>query len=186
MITREQALELLTDNTPDTHLMNHALETEAVLRGLALELDEDPDLWGLTGLLHDLDYAKTQDSPERHGLVAADELQGMLPGQALQAIRAHNGERNNTPPQSRLDFALRCGESVTGLVSASALVRPQGMQGMKAKSLKKKMKDKSFAAKVNRENIRECEHLGLDLTRFLDIAVSSMTPIAEQVGLSRE
>ena len=186
MINREQAMELLQQNTPDEHLIHHALETEAVLRELARELDEDPDLWGLIGLLHDLDYAKTQDTPERHGLVASDMLQGKLPDQALQAIRAHNGERNNTPPQDRLDFALRCGESVTGLVSASALVRPQGMQGMKAKSLKKKMKDKSFAAKVNRENIRECERLGLDLSRFLDIAVSSITPIAKQVGLSKE
>jgi len=185
MIDREQALKMLDAAGFDETLRNHALETEAVLRGLAARLGEDEDVWGLTGLLHDLDYRETKEDPERHGLLAADRLSQELPEEGLQAIRAHNGEMNGSAAESRLDFALRCGETVTGLVSANALVRPEGMTGMKPKSLKKKMKDKSFAANVSRERLRDCEQIGLELGEFLQIAIDSIEAIADQVGLAK-
>ena len=183
MLTRDEALELLKNSNPDENLMAHALETEAVMRNLAIEKGNDPELWGLTGLLHDLDFPQTKDSPQEHGLISARELEGKLPQEALHAIRAHNEEMNGTKPESDLDFALRCGETVTGLISANALVRPQRMQGMKPKSLKKKMKDKSFAANVNRERLQECQKLDMDMDRFLTIAINSISEIAGQVGL---
>jgi uncharacterized protein len=99
----------------------------------------------------------------------------------LQAIRAHNGERNGTPPLTVLDFGLRCGETVTGLVTANALVRPEGFAGMKPKSLKKKMKEKSFAATVSRENILECERIGLTLDEFFSLAIDALAPLAARV-----
>lgn len=185
MITRDKALTMLQEYTPEEHLIHHALETEAVMRGLAQRLGRDPDTWGMAGLLHDIDYAATHDTPERHGIEGAKSLEGQLPLEALHAIKAHNGERNGTTPESDFDFALRCGESVTGLISANALVRPQGMEGMKPKSLKKKMKDKSFAAKVNRDIIRECDCIGLELGEFFAIAIAAITPIAGQVGLDK-
>lgn len=183
MLARDEALNILKNSNPDENLLAHALETEAVMRSLAAESNNDPDLWGLTGLLHDLDFPQTKDTPREHGLISAQKLEGKLPEEALQAIRAHNEEMNGTKPESDLDYALRCGETVTGLVSANALVRPQKMQGMKPKSLKKKMKDKSFAANVNRERLNECQKLHMDLDRFLALAISSISAIADQVGL---
>ncbi|MFO8032012.1 MAG: HDIG domain-containing protein [Desulfohalobiaceae bacterium] len=174
-MTRDQAFQLLQEHCPEAQLLQHSLQTEAVMDHLARYLEQDRELWSMTGLLHDLDYAQTKDEPEKHGLLAAEMLQDRLPQQALQAIKAHNSEMNGTQPESLLDSALRCGESVTGLIWANALVRPQGMQGMKPGSLKKKMKDKSFAANVSRERIRECEQLGLELGEFLQISIQAMT-----------
>lgn len=183
MISREQAWELLLAQGQEQHMIHHALETEAVMRTLARKLGEDEELWGIAGLLHDLDYHETKEIPEQHAVRSASMLAAQLPETALQAIRAHNGERNGVMPSTRFDHALRCAETVTGLVSAAALVRPTKLDGLGAKSLKKKMKDKAFAAAVSRENIRECEKLGLGLDEFLNDAVASITPLAEQVGL---
>lgn len=181
MIDRLQALALVQSRSPE-HLIIHALETEAVMRHLADHLGQDPELWGLTGLLHDLDYQETKDSPETHGLVAAQILADQLPEEAIAAIKRHN-EINGHEPETIFDYALRCAETVTGLVHTAALVRPQKMQGMKPKGLKKKMKDKSFAASVCRATIQECEKIGLDLDKFLTLAIAAITTIAAEVGL---
>lgn len=184
MITRDDALALLKAKNDETNLIHHALESEAVMRGLARRLDRDEELWGVTGLLHDLDYAATRDNHARHGLDTVDMLQGKLPQEALDAIRRHASELNGAEgPQTELDHALRCGETVTGMVHAGALVRPTRIDGMQPKSLKKKMKDKAFAASVNRECIRECERIGLELGEFLQVAIDAITDIAPQVGL---
>jgi hypothetical protein len=185
MITRDKALELLTAHIPEKNLINHSLESEAVLRVLAREKGRDEELWGLVGLLHDLDYSEVGDTPERHGLVGAKMLEGKLPEEALHAIRAHN-DMTGVQPGSDLDFALRCGETVTGLIHTAALVRPTRMEGMEAKSLKKKMKDKAFAASVNRDTIRECDKIGMELGAFLTLAIGAVTQIADQVGLTVE
>ena len=185
MIDRDTALELLRENAPEPHLVQHALASEAVLRALARRFDEDEELWGLTGLLHDWDYPRTAADPARHGLDAAERLVGMLPDEALQAIRAYNAECNGSAVSGRFDVALRCGETVTGLISAAALVRPTGMEGMQASSLKKKMKDKACAASVNRAVIRQCTDMGLELDEFLTLAIEAMTPVADKLGLRR-
>ncbi len=182
-ITRQEALELVKAHTTEAFLVQHALASEAVLCALAEHFQEDTNIWGLTGLLHDVDYARTAATPEKHGLESCELLQGKLPEEALQAIRAHNGEHNGTKPESRLDYALRCGETITGLVVTAALVRPTGMSGMEAKSLKKKMKDKAFAASVCRENIKECEKIGLDLDSFLKLAIHAMEQKAAELNL---
>jgi len=184
MLTRDEAYALLTQHLTEAQLVAHSLESEAVLRGLARSLGQDEALWGLTGLLHDLDYGVTKDNPARHGLDGADMLEGKLPLEALDAIRAHNFEHTGFAPSSPLDFALRCGETVTGLIHTNALVRPAGMAGMDAKSLKKKMKDKAFAASVNRETIGECQKLGLEQAEFFTIAIAAVASVAEQVGLA--
>ena len=184
MITREQALALLQQAQTPENLMQHALASEAVMRALAKRLDEDVELWGITGLLHDLDYPATAQEPAKHGIETARQLEGQLAEAALNAIRAHNAECTGHAPATKFDYALRCGETVTGLVSAAALVRPTRMEGMQAKSLKKKMKDKAFAASVNRDNIRECAQLGLELDEFLNLAIEAMTGIAPEIGLA--
>lgn len=185
MIDRDAALILLRELSPEPHLVQHALASEAVMRALARHFGEDEELWGLTGLLHDWDYPRTASNPARHGLDAAERLAGELPDEALQAIRAHNAECNGCTVHGRFDVALRCGETVTGLISAAALVRPTGMEGMQAPSLKKKMKDKAFAASVNREIIRQCADMDLELDQFLTLAIEAMTPVAAELGLAR-
>jgi len=185
MITRDEALALFQAQNPDPSLVSHCLASEAVMRGLAAHFGEDQELWGLAGLLHDVDFPHTKEDPSRHGLMAMELLGQGLPEEALHAIRAHNEEGTAVPAESRLDYALRCAESVTGLVAANALVRPDGIAGMKPKSLKKKMKEKAFAANVDRERIRDCEKIGLELGAFFEIAVASMTPIAAELGLEK-
>ena len=187
MLSRDEAFALLKSKNTESNLINHALESEAVMRGLAKRLGKDEELWGITGLLHDLDYATTKEDTARHGLDTAELLEGKLPGEALDAIRRHACEMNGAEgPDTEFDYALRCGETVTGLVHAGALVRPTKIEGMKPKSLKKKMKDKAFAASVNRDCIRECDKIGLELGEFLQIAIGSVTDIAPDVGLAPE
>ncbi len=184
MLARDEAYALLTQHLTEAQLVTHSLESEAVLSALARRLGQDEALWGLTGLLHDLDYSATKDEPARHGLASAEMLAGKLPEEAIQAIRAHNGEHTGVAPSTQLDFALRCGETVTGLIHTNALVRPARMEGMEAKSLKKKMKDKAFAASVNREIIGECQKLGIEQGEFFTIAIEAITGIAGKVGLA--
>ena len=176
MVTRNEALAILQEYNPEPHMLQHAEASEAVMRALAGHFGEDEELWGMAGLLHDVDYPETKNTPEQHGTRAMQILAGRLLQEFLAAIQAHNSECTGVEPQSRLDFALRAGETVTGLISAAALMRPTGMEGMEVKSIKKKMKDKAFAASVNRDRIRECEKAGLPLDDFLRIAITAMTP----------
>ena len=185
MIQRQAALDLLAENNTPPSLLQHALASEAIMRALAVRFGENEDLWGLTGLLHDLDYPTTAENPARHGLDTAEMLAGKLPEEALTAIRAHNAEMNGaSAPAGRFDYALRCGETVTGIISAAALMRPTGMEGMEVKSIKKKMKDKAFAANVRRANILECEKAGLSLDEFLTIAIAAIAGVAAETGLA--
>lgn len=174
MISRDEALTLLDGHGVQGGLLQHSLASEAVMRALAAHFGEDADLWGLTGLLHDVDYPATEQMPERHGRDGAALLAGKLPEEACAAIEAHNGEYTGRQPQSRFDYALRCGETVTGIISAAALLRPTGYDGMEARSIKKKMKDKAFAASVNRDTIKECSQIGLELDAFLTLAIGAM------------
>ncbi|HAS87992.1 MAG TPA: HD family phosphohydrolase [Desulfovibrio sp.] len=183
MISRDEALELLKANVKEENLIQHSLESEAVLGALAEKLGKDVELWAMTGLLHDLDYSETAETPEKHGLIAAEMLDGKLPEEAIQAIRAHNGGMTGVAPESDFDFALRCGETVTGLIHANALMRPEKMNGMKPKSLKKKMKAKAFAASVDREIIKECDKIGLELGDFFALSIEAVTKVAPEVGL---
>ncbi len=176
MLDREAALALINEYKPEPHMMQHALASESVMRALAGHFGEDPESWGLAGLLHDLDYPLTREQPEKHGVMAGEMLRGRLPDEIVDAVMAHSSEYSGIMPKTRMDTALRAAETVTGLVSAAALVRPEGMTGMKVSSLKKKMKDKAFAAAVSRERIRECESIGLPLDEFLALAITAMTP----------
>ena len=176
MLDRNAALDLIAGFSPEPHMVQHALASESVMRALAGHFGEDADLWGITGLLHDVDYPLTKETPEQHGIKAMEVLAGKLPDAAIAAIAAHSSEYTGIEPKTRMDTALRAAETITGLISAAALMRPTGMEGMQAKSLKKKMKDKAFAASVSRERIKECETIALPLDDFLELAIKAMTP----------
>lgn len=185
MIDRDAALELVKAQNPNPGLLAHGRQTEVVMRALAERLGQDPELWGITGLLHDLDYPHTAETPERHGLALRETVpQDALPGDAWHAIAAHNDEYTGVAPESVFDYALRAAETVTGLISAAALVRPTRMEGMAPKSIKKKMKDKAFAANVRRANILECDKAGLPLDEFLALAIAAIASVADETGLS--
>ena len=185
MISRDDALALLKEHLKEETHIFHSLESEAVMRALARRLSEDEEAWGLAGLLHDVDFGQTGDAPERHGLVARDILEPHdVPEEVVDAIMAHNGDNNGTPIHKPFHHALRCAETITGLVSAAALVQPdKKLASVKPKSVRKKYKDKAFARKVNRETIRECEELGLELPEFIELAVRAMQEIGPRVGL---
>ena len=186
MLARAEALALVKAQNPENHLVQHALASEAVLRALAVRLGHDADLWGMAGLVHDIDYPLTADNMREHGYIGADMLAGKLPDEIIKAVRAHNPKPDDagSQPAAPLDFALRCGETVTGLISAAALVRPTGLEGLQASSLKKKMKDKAFAANVRRANILECDKAGLPLDEFLTLAIAAIAGVAAETGLA--
>lgn len=181
MIERQEALEQVRHHIEKENLVKHVLAVEAVMFALARHLGEDENLWRLTGLLHDLDLAQTEETPERHGFVAAEMLEARLPPESLQAIRTHPG---HFPPQSRLDWALFCADPVTGLIIAAALMHPsRSISELPLKSLKKRFKDKRFAAGANREAIQACEKLGMELTEFLDLSLTAMKGISGELGM---
>jgi putative nucleotidyltransferase with HDIG domain len=182
---RQQALALLHNHLNSGNLRKHCLATEAIMRALAERLDEPADLWGIVGLLHDLDYEQTSDQPSEHGLRTADVLAATdLPPEAITAIKAHNAEALGVERKSTLDFALTCAESITGLVIATALVYPdKRLASVKPKSILKRMKKKDFARRVNRDQIRLCEKIGLSLADFAELSLRAMQGISAELGL---
>jgi uncharacterized protein len=186
-ISRDEAWELVLEHNQEQVNLNHFLETEAVMRELAKRLQADPEEWGLIGLLHDLDWEETQTDSARHTLRTCEILSAKgFPEDVLYTIKAHNNEylKEDFSPKSKRDYALRCGETITGLIYAVALVRPsKKVADVKVKSIKKKFKDKSFAANCRREVISECEKLGLTLEEFMELSLAAFQPIAGEIGL---
>ncbi|MCD4828760.1 MAG: HDIG domain-containing protein [Candidatus Cloacimonetes bacterium] len=182
MLTREQATELLHSHMPQENLRAHSLAVAVVMQKLALRLEQDADLWYLTGLLHDIDYAYTVDDPSRHALHAMELLAGAdLPEEALHAIRAHNDHESR---ESLLDRALWAVDPLTGLITASALMRPDhSVSAIVLKSIRKKFKSKAFAAGANREQIASCEDLGVPLADFLMLSIEAMGEVERELGL---
>ena len=184
-ITREEALALLHDKIQTESLRKHSLASEAIMRRLAEHFGEDVDAWGIVGLLHDLDLESIDDDMTRHGETTASWLREKgFPEEALQAIRAHNGDILGVEPETRLDQALTAAESMTGLVSACALIYPsKKVADVKVKSLRKRMKEKRFAANVSRERIQVHEQLGLEFNDFAALSLEGMVRIADELGL---
>ena len=184
MISREEALTLVEGKISNINLRRHMLATEAVMRALAGRLGKDQQLWGLTGLLHDIDLEEIDHDPKRHAATAAQWLAGKLPDEALAAVRAHNAEQLGIERSGELEHALAAAETLTGLVVATTLVLPsKKIADLKAKSVRKRMKEPRFAAGVNRDIIRESEKLGLELSEFIEIGVEAMRSIAAEIGL---
>lgn len=185
MIDRERALELLRSRISADWLIKHCLAAEAILRRLARRLGRDEELWGLTALLHDLDFELTKEEPSRHTLTTVEWLRAEgFPEEALAAIQAHNAENLGLQRVTEFDYALSAGESITGLIVAAALVRPdKKLEGVEARSVIKRMKEKSFARAVSREQIRECEKLGLPLEEFVELSLEAMKGISGPLGL---
>lgn len=181
MIKREEALALVKENVDNDNLIKHMLAVEAVMRRLARHFSEDEDLWGITGLLHDLDYSSTVNDFQRHGHLTCEMLRDQLPPEALHAILAHPA---HVPAESKFDWSLYCADPVTGLITAAALMHPShSLQQLPVKSVKKRFKDKRFAAGADRDQISSCGKIGIELDDFLALALGAMTGIADELGL---
>ena len=155
------------------------------MRAVAQRLGKDVELWGLTGLLHDIDLEITREDQSKHALVGADLLEKEgFPQEALQAIRAHNGERLGIQRQTEFEHALAASETITGLIVATSLVQPEKkIANVKVKSVTKRMKEKRFAENVNRDIIRECELFGIPVEDFVALSITAMQGIAVDLGL---
>lgn len=184
-LSRELALARLHEYVKNEKTVVHSLASEAVMRALARELGEDEDRWGITGLLHDIDVEETLADPKVHGLKAGDLLEGLnLDDEMLDAIRMHNEEASGLQRSTTFQHALAAGETITGLIYATVLVYPdKKIASIKYKSVRKRMKEKAFAASVNRDHILECELIGIPLDGFIQISVDAMREISEAIGL---
>ena len=180
-----RAGELLEEHVTAGNLRKHCRATEAIMRDLALRFDADPDLWGAAGLLHDLDYDETMDDMGRHGEVTAEILRREgYPEEMVEAIRSHNAANLGIEMTEPFGVALAAAESATGLIAAMALILPsKKLADVKTKSVVKRMKEKSFARNVDREDIRRAGEIGLEVREFLDIGVQAMKDAAADLGL---
>lgn len=184
-MNRDEALSLLKKYVRSDKMLYHCYSSEAVMRALAKKLDRDVEKWGLAGLLHDIDSEITNADPKKHGLVAVDLLldEG-IDAEIVDAIKMHNEEATGKERTTEFQHALAAGETITGLIYATALVYPdKKIKDVKTKSVTKRMKQSAFAASVSRENIMECEKIGLSLNDFTEIALNAMKEIAEDIGV---
>lgn len=181
---REEALALLKKNLKNKNLFSHSLAVEAVMRRLAAHFREDVEKWGLAGLLHDIDYDRTRDDPDRHSMEGAGMLEEAgLPADLVYAVRVHN-DRHGLPRLSLMDRALFATDPMTGLIVAGALIRPEKkLAAVDVQFLVNRFNEKSFARGANRETIRACSELGLSLEEFLGLGLEAMQGIAGELGL---
>ena len=183
---RDDAVSLLHTHIKNERTLAHCLASEAVLRALAERFGEDPDRWGIAGLLHDLDVEITHGDMMNHAMVTAQLLKEQgLDEEVVEAIMLHNeGAMHGRSRSTRFQHALAAGETITGLITATALVYPdKKVAGVKPKSIIKRMKEKAFAASVNRDTILECEKAGLSLEEFATLSLDAMKKIGPDIGL---
>lgn len=182
--TREDALALLKEYNPDDSLVKHALAVEGVMRYIARKNGEDEEKWGIIGLVHDLDYYKY---PDEHCQKSKEILEeNSWPEDYIRAVISHGwGICSDAKPESLLEKTLFAIDELTGLVATTALVRPsKSVLDVEVSSVKKKWKDKRFAAGVNRDIIlKGAEMLGIDLNELIDDAINGMREVAEEIGL---
>jgi len=185
--TRDEALDLLREYTTDPGLIRHALAVESVMKYRARMTGNDENIWGIVGLVHDLDYEKY---PREHCAKTASILQERgWPVEIIRAVVSHGwGMFSDVEPLSDMEKFLYACDELTGLVAASALVRPsRSVLDMEVKSVKKKWKDKSFAAGVDRDVIEKgAIMLGLEINELINITISGMREAAEELGLKGE
>lgn len=189
--TREEALALVHEYTESPSLRRHMLSVEAAMRAYARKYGEDEDRWGVTGLLHDFDYerwpndAHAPDQEHPSTGVAILRERG-VDEDILEAIMAH-ADYTGVEATTSMARTLRAVDELTGFIVAVALVRPTRLEGMKTKSVRKKMKDKAFAAALNREEMFEhCETLGEEMGEHIAFVIQAMQNVAGDLGLDGE
>ena len=181
-VTRQEAYDLAKPRFKNKNLFKHVLAVEAVMIELADYFEKPRELWGLVGLLHDLDYEETVSAPERHTLVTEELLQPYaLAAEIIHAIKCHN---NLAEKNSLLDKALYAADPVTGLIVAATLMHPdKKLKAVDTEFILRRFKEKSFARGANRQQIQSCEEMGMSLEEFLQVALRAMQKIDQELGL---
>ncbi|HET7273176.1 MAG TPA: HD domain-containing protein, partial [Rubrobacter sp.] len=181
-MNREQSWELMCEWTESDSLRKHMLAVEAAMRAYARRFGEDEEKWGVTGLLHDMDYEK-HPTPDEHPMVGVEELERLgYPDDVLHAIKGH-ADYLDVPRDTLMSKTLYAVDELSGFIVACALMRPEGLENMKAKSVRKKMKQKSFAAAVNREDIVSgAEELGIDLNEHIEFVARALEERSDALG----
>ncbi len=189
-ITRQQAIELLKSYDQKESDMNHSLESEAIMKELAEKFGEDVEYWGMLGLLHDVDWALTRDNIKEHLTKTSEILKEKgFDQEFIDTINSHGygieqlPELANKKRTQKIEYALAAAETLTGIIYAYALMRGKKISDMQVKGLKKKFKDKAFAANCNREIIREIENTGLTLDEFFELSINALKKIKNEIGL---
>ena len=180
---RDEALALVRDKADKETTVRHLISVEGVMRALARHFGEDEETWALAGLFHDLDQDQTHEDADRHAYQAAEWLRDAgVEERIVNAVLAHAHEEYRT---DRMSLAVVHADAVAGLLVAAALVRPEKARGMKVSSVKKKLKEKSFAPGVNREEITEVEpSLGMPVDDFLRISIEGLQSVAAEIELA--
>jgi uncharacterized protein len=180
---RDEALALVRDKAEKETTVRHLISVEGVMRALARRFGEDEEMWGLTGIFHDLDQDQTHDDPERHAHQAAEWLrEAGVDERVVNGVLAHAHEKYRT---DRMSQAVVHADAVAGLLVAAALVRPEKANGMKVSSVKKKLKEKAFAPGVNREEIIQVEEkLGIPVEEFLGVGIEGLQSVAPEIELA--
>ena len=182
---RLQALEELDKHLKNKNLIRHSLAVEAVMRALAKHFDEDGEIWGMAGLLHDLDYEDTENDWTQHGVLTEQWLSEYdLSAETINIIKAHNADAIGITPETRAEKAIYAIDPLTGLITAAALMQPsRKIADLSPHSVLKKYKNKKFAAGASREHIATCENFGLPLEKFIEISLTAMQGICSELGL---
>lgn len=184
-MNRNDAYALMCEYTQNDSLRRHMLAVEAAMQAYARKFGEDENKWGIVGLLHDFDYERWPDPPNHPLKGAAILAEQGYPEDVIYAIKSHADYLDDCPRVSRMDKTLYACDELTGFITAVALMRPEGIRGMRAKSVKKKMKQKSFAANVNRDDIvRGAEDLGVELDEHIQFVIDAMEKEADGLGLA--
>jgi putative nucleotidyltransferase with HDIG domain len=183
-VSREDAWELVTEWIDSDSLRKHLLGVEAAMRAYARKWDEDEELYAVTGLVHDLDYERYPDLETGHPRVAIKELtERGYPKDVIDAVAGH-ADFMGVPRESRMAKTLYAVDELSGFVAACALVRPTGLEGMKPKSVKKKLKQPSFAAAVNRDEVqRGIDELGVDQDEHIALIIEALAERSDELGL---
>jgi putative nucleotidyltransferase with HDIG domain len=183
-VSRDQAWQLFCEWTESDSLRKHVLGVEAAMRAYAREYGEDEELWAVTGIVHDLDYERYPDLETGHPRMALEELRRLgYPEEVVDAVAGH-AEFLGVPRETRMAKALYAVDELSGFIAACALVRPTGIHGMTPKSVKKKLKQPSFAAAVNRDEVRVgAEDLGVDFDDHLARVIAAMEENSAELGL---
>jgi putative nucleotidyltransferase with HDIG domain len=180
---RDTALGLVRRYADKDTTVRHLVSVEGVMRALADHFGEDESRWGLAGMFHDLDQDQTHEVPERHGYQSVEWLraEGFDDEQVLNAVLAHSEEKYQTDLMSK---AIVHADGISGLLVACALVRPDKATGMKVSSVKKKLKEKSFAPGVERDKIRGVEEsIGIPMDEFIGISIEGLQRVAPEIDL---
>jgi len=181
---RNRALILVKEKIINSNLIKHCLAVEAVMIELADYFGQDKEKWSLAGLLHDIDYEKTKDFPEKHSLIGGEMLKEFgLDLDIIEAIQAHN-EIHGLPRESQMAKALFCSDPITGLIVASTLVLPnKKISNLTKENILNRYKTKGFAQGAKRETIATCKELDLSLEKFIEISLQAMQKIPQELGL---